>query len=51
VVRDDGGLNEKFPGGVEGHAAKLRAEDHHLEKSPRGKKLRIKDFEKSLQKF
>lgn len=51
VVRDDGGLNEKFPGGVGGHAARLRAEGHHLEKSQRGKKLRVKDFEKSLQKF
>ncbi len=51
VVKDDGGLNEKFPGGEADHAAKLRAEGHSLEKIPRGKKLRVKDFEKSLQKF
>lgn len=51
VVKDEGGLNEKFPGGEKDHAAKLRAEGHKLEKSLRGKKLRVKDFEKSLQKF
>jgi hypothetical protein len=51
VVRDDGGLNEKFPGGEKDHAAKLRAEGHRLEKSPRGKKPRVKDLEKVLQKL
>lgn len=31
VVRDDGGLNEKFPGGVAAQARKLREEGHDVE--------------------
>jgi len=30
VVKDDGSLNPKFPGGVEQQAAKLRAEGHRV---------------------
>ena len=31
VVRDDGKLNAKFPGGVEAHGQRLRAEGHRVE--------------------
>jgi len=39
-------LNEKYPGGLEGHAARLRAEGHVIE--AKGKKVKVKDFEKVL---
>jgi len=39
VVRDDGSLIEKFPGGVEAQADRLRAEGHDLEF---GKKTRVR---------
>ena len=37
VVKDDGSLNPKFPGGVESHAQKLREEGHEIVPG-RGKK-------------
>ena len=45
VVRDDGSLNEKLPGGAAGQADRLKAEGHHL---TRGKKIRVIDFETCL---
>lgn len=50
VIRSDGSLNEKFPGGVKAQAERLREEGHAVS-SGKGKKLRIKDFEGSLQKL
>ena len=48
VVRDDGGLNDKYPGGVEAQASHLSEEGHQIEPS-KGKKLpKVKDFEKAL---
>jgi len=48
VVRDDGSLLEKFPGGVQAQAKFLRKEGHNI-LAGRGKKLpRVKDFERSL---
>jgi hypothetical protein len=32
LVRDNGSMNEKLPGGIEGHGARLEAEGHRLEK-------------------
>jgi hypothetical protein len=46
VVKDDGALNPRFPGGVEAQARKLRAEGHVIEK--RGKTWRVADFEGAL---
>ena len=51
VVKADGGLNEKFPGGVEAQAARLREEGHFIEMSEGKKPPRVRDFEKSLQKL
>jgi hypothetical protein len=50
VVRDDGSLNPKFPGGVGQQTSNLRAEGFAIVKS--GKKLpSVKDFEQRLFKF
>ena len=48
VVRDDGSLLEKFPGGVQAQAKFLRKEGHSIVPA-RGKKVpRVKDLERSL---
>jgi len=49
VLREGGYLNEKYPGGVEAQAARLKAEGHVIES--KGKKLVAKDFGKCLQKL
>jgi hypothetical protein len=48
VVKDDGSLNPKFPGGVESHAQKLREEGHKVASGKGKKPPRVVDFEKSL---
>jgi hypothetical protein len=51
TIRDDGKLNEKFPGGVRAQAAKLREEGFSL-KTSRGKQPpAVVDFEESLVKL
>jgi len=49
VLKSDGSLNEKFPGGTKAQAARLRKEGHSVQS--KGKRLIVKDFEKSLQKL
>ena len=51
VVKADGSLNEKLPGGTEAQAARLREEGHSIEPGTGKKPPRVKDFEKSLQKL
>jgi len=51
VIKPDGSLNEKFPGGVEVQAAHLREEGHMVELGKSRKGPRVKDFESSLQKL
>lgn len=51
VLKADGRLNEKFPGGVEAQAARLRGEGHSIEPGKGKKPPRVKDFEKSLQRL
>ncbi|MFH1031267.1 MAG: hypothetical protein V1767_01660 [Chloroflexota bacterium] len=46
TVKVGGVLNEKYPGGLEAQAARLKAEGHTVES--KGKKMRVKDFEKVL---
>ena len=48
VVKDDGSLNPKFPGGVEAHAQKLREEGHEIVSGPGKKPPRVADFEGAL---
>jgi alkylated DNA nucleotide flippase Atl1 len=47
VIRRDGTLNEKFPGGLAEHQTRLANEGHSFETKPRGK-LKVKDFEKRI---
>jgi hypothetical protein len=48
VVKDDGSLNPKFPGGVEAHAAKLKEEGHQVVAGKGKKPPRVVDCESSL---
>jgi hypothetical protein len=48
VIRDDGSLNEKFPGGVVAQAAHLREEGHTIEPAKGKKPPKVKDFERAL---
>lgn len=49
VIKADGALNPKFPGGVEAQAARLREEGHRIEAVKGKKPPRVEDFEKALQ--
>ena len=48
VVRDDGSLNEKFPGSVKAQAVHLEEEGHTIETGKGKKPPKVKDFEKVL---
>jgi len=48
VIRDDGSLNEKFPGSVATQAAHLREEGHTIEPGKGKKPPKVKDFAKAL---
>jgi hypothetical protein len=51
VLKADGSLNEKFPGGTEAQAARLREEGHSLQPGAGKKPPRVIEFEKTLQKL
>lgn len=51
VIKPDGALNPKFPGGVEAQAVHLREEGHNILKGEGKKAPHVKDFEKYLQKL
>ncbi len=48
VVKDDGSLNPKYPGGVDGQAQRLREEGHQVAPGKGKKPPRLVDFEQSL---
>jgi hypothetical protein len=48
VVKDDGSLNPKFPGGVEAHAERLRQEGHEVTAGKGKKAPRVAGFQKAL---
>lgn len=48
VIRDDGSLNEKFPGGVKAQARRLKEEGHSVSPGKGNRPPRLADFEKSL---
>ncbi|MCL5278897.1 MAG: MGMT family protein [Planctomycetes bacterium] len=48
VVKDDGSLNPKFPGGVEAHAQKLKGEGHVIVAGQGRKPPRVAAFEGAL---
>ena len=45
-----GELNEKYPGGINEQAKKLRAEGHEIEKDKAGKPRRVKEWGSKLVK-
>lgn len=51
VLKMNGSLNEKFPGGTKAQAARLKKEGHRIQPSKGKKPPKVKDFEKSLQKL
>jgi hypothetical protein len=51
VIKADGSLNEKLPGGTEAQAARLREEGHSIEPGKGKRAPKVKDFEKSLHKL
>jgi alkylated DNA nucleotide flippase Atl1 len=48
TLKSGGELNEKYPGGVEVQASRLREEGHTIEPDKSGKPKRVKDFERAL---
>ena len=48
TLKVGGVLNEKYPGGVEAQAARLREEGHTIELGKNNKPPKVKDFEKAL---
>ena len=51
VIKDDGSLNEKFPGGTEAQATHLQEEGHVIQLGKGKKPPQVKNFEKSLQEL
>ncbi|HEV8130547.1 MAG TPA: hypothetical protein VGQ81_04805 [Acidobacteriota bacterium] len=47
VIKDDGSLNEKFPGGIKAQTAYLKKEGHQIEPHRGKKPPKVRDFEKS----
>jgi hypothetical protein len=48
VIKSDGSLNPKFPGGVKEQAARLKEEGHKIISGKGKKPPKVQDFEKSL---
>ena len=51
VIKDDGSLNPKFPGGARAQIRRLREEGHTVSAGKGKKPPRVKDFETSLVRF
>jgi hypothetical protein len=51
VVKDDGSLNEKFPGGVKAQSRRLKEEGHSITPAKGKQPPKVKDFERSLLRF
>ena len=48
VVKDDGSLYEKFPGGVTAQSRRLKGEGHSLVRGKGKRPPKVRDFEKAL---
>jgi hypothetical protein len=48
TLKVGGVLNEKYPGGVETQAKRLKAEGHTIDTGKNGKPKKVRDFEKAL---
>jgi alkylated DNA nucleotide flippase Atl1 len=51
VIKDDGSLNEKFPGGAEMQAERLRQEGHAIEPRKGKRPPKVVGFERCLIKL
>lgn len=51
TLKSGGELNEKYPGGIEVQAARLREEGHTIEPGKGKKPPKVNDFEKALQEL
>lgn len=51
VIRDDGSLNEKFPGGVKAQSQRLKEEGHTIAPGKGKKPPRVRNFETSLARL
>jgi len=51
VIRDDGSLNEKFPGGVAAQARRLKDEGHTVAPGKGNRPPKLQDFEKALMRL
>ncbi len=51
VIKNDGGLNEKLPGGVRAQSERLKKEGYRIEPGKGKKPPKVKDFEKHLVRF
>ena len=51
VVKDDGSLNEKFPGGTKAQSQRLKDAGHSLAPGQGKRPPKVKDFEKSLARL
>ena len=51
VIRDDGGLNPKFPGGAEAQAVRLRQEGHVIERARGAKPPKVVGYTGKLSKL
>lgn len=50
IIKDDGSLNPKFPGGVEAQSDRLREEGHAIDPAKGKKPPTVRNFEKNLVK-
>jgi hypothetical protein len=50
VIKDDGKLNDKFPGGAKSHAAKLREEGFTIQAGKGKQPPRVKEFDQYLMR-
>ena len=48
TIKEKGALSDKYPGGAEEQAAKLKAEGHEIVKDKAGNPRRVKDWEDKL---
>ena len=51
VIRDDGSLNEKFPGGTKAQSQRLKSEGHSISPANGRKPPKVKDFVLSLMRL
>lgn len=48
TLKGKGELNEKYPGGLDAQAKRLKTEGHTIEMNKAGKPKRVKDWENKL---